>query len=420
MASVNTFTTQQAATLMNEVYKEATGNKSIDTLSSGDFVSVAQATLKTGVDPVIGAISKVLARTLFSIRPYDAKFKGIEVDEQKYGAITRKLYPIDDPAFETDERLLTGLSDGDAVDMYKLHKPKVMQLNFYGETVFQKHITIFKDQLDLAFNSAEEFGRFLAMVMQAASNEIEQAIENASRMTIANYVAGVYTSDISLSESTGSGNRVVQLITDYNTFFNYSAGDTTANPVVPADAGYIDSYATAIKTPEFWKWAYAYLGKKLEMMENRTELFHTTLTNKPISKQTSRDKMNIWVLSDVHRYFDTMAKAGTFHDNYLAYDGVEDVAYWQAAQSPMEIKNKPTFLRADGTLTQLGANDNPVNLTTLAMVVADKEALGITRVNQWEASTPFNAAGGYTNLFWHWTIRYWNDFVENGMIVLMQ
>jgi len=410
MASVNTFTTQQAATLMNEVYKEATGNKSIDTLPSGDFVSVAQATLKTGVDPVIGAISKVLARTLFSIRPYDAKFKGIEVDEQKYGAITRKLYPIDDPAFETDERLLTGLSDGDAVDMYKLHKPKVMQLNFYGETVFQKHITIFKDQLDLAFNSAEEFGRFLAMVMQAASNEIEQAIENASRMTIANYVAGVYTSDIGFSESTGSGNRVVQLITAYNTFFNYSAGD----------AGYIDSYAMAIKTPEFWKWAYAYLGKKIEMMENRTELFHTTLTNKPISKQTSRDKMNIWVLSDVHRYFDTMAKAGTFHDNYLAYDGVEDVAYWQAAQSPMEIKNKPTFLRADGTLTQLGTDNDHVNLTTLAMVVADKEALGITRVNQWEASTPFNAAGGYTNLFWHWTIRYWNDFVENGMIVLMQ
>lgn len=420
MASVNTFTTQQAATLMNEVYKEATGNKSIDTLPSGDFVTVAQAALKTGVDPVIGAISKVLARTLFSIRPYDAKFKGIEVDEQKYGAITRKIYPIDDPAFETDERLLTGLNDGDAVDMYKLHKPKVLQLNFYGEAVFQKHITIFKDQLDLAFKSAEEFGRFLAMVMQAASNEIEQAIENAARMTIANYVAGVYTSDISLSESTGSGNRVVQLITAYNTFFNYSAGDPDATPPVAADAGYIDSYATAIKTPEFWKWAYAYLGKKIEMMENRTELFHTTLTGKPISKQTSRDQMNIWVLSDVHRYFDTMAKAGTYHDDYLSVDGVEDVAYWQAAQSPMEIKNKPTFLRADGTLNQFGPSDDPVNLTTLAMVVADKEALGITRVNQWEASTPFNAAGGYTNLFWHWTIRFWNDFVENGMIVLMQ
>lgn len=410
MASVNSFTTQQAATLMNEVYKEATGNKAIDTLPTGDFVSVAQAALQTGVDPVIGAISKVLARTLFSIRPYNAKFKGIEVDEQKYGAITRKIYPIDDPAFETDERLLTGLSDGQSVDMYKLHKPKVMQLNFYGEAIFQKHITIFKDQLDLAFKSAEEFARFLAMVMQAASNEIEQAIENTARATIANLVTGIYASDIGVQESVGSGNRYVKLITAYNDYFGYTS----------EDAGYIADAAAAIKNVEFWKWSYAYIGKKLEMMENRTELFHTALTDKPISKQTSKDKMNIWVLSDIHRYFDTMAKAGTFHDNYLAYEGVEDVAYWQSARTPDQIKNKPTYLRADGTLSQFGPNDDPVTINNLAMVVCDKEACGITRVNQWSANTPFNAAGGYTNLYWHWTIRFWNDFVENAMVVVLQ
>lgn len=415
MASVNSFTTQQAATLINEVYKEATGNEALDTLASQDFVSVAQAALKTGVDPVLGAISKVLARTLFSIRPYDAKFKGIEVDEQAYGAITRKLYPIDDPAFETDERLLTGLSDGDAVDMYKLHKPKVLQLNFYGETVFQKHLTVFKDQLDLAFSSAEEFARFLAMVMQAASNEIEQAIENMARMAIGNLVNGIIASDAA-GYSVGSGNRHIQLITAYNTYFGYSAGNPDATPPVAADAGYIPDLATAIDTPKFWKWAYAYLGKKIEMMGNRTELFHTALSDKPISKQTSRDKMNIWVLSDIHRYFDTFALAGTYHDDYLSVDGVEDVSFWQSARTPDTIKNKPTYLKNDGTLIEA---DSAVTTDKLAMVVADKEAVGITRVNQWEASTPFNAAGGYTNLYWHWTIRYWNDFVENAMVVTL-
>lgn len=407
MASVNSFTTQQANLLMTEVYKEATGNKNLDTLASSDFVSVAQAALLTGVDPVIGAISKVLARTLFSVRPYEAKFKGIEVDEQKYGAITRKLYPIDDPAFEADERLLTGLTDGQSVDMYKLHKPKVKQLNFYGETVFQKHITIFKDQLDLAFSSAEEFGRFLAMVMQAASNEIEQAIENAARMTIGNLVNGIKLADAA-GYSTGSGNRHIQLITAYDAYFGYAS----------TDPGYLDPTdpAGVIKNVEFWKWAYAFLGKKIEMMGNRTELFHTTLTGAPISKQTSRDQMNIWVLSDIHRYFDTMAKAGTYHDDYLSIDGVEDVAYWQSALTPGSIKNTPTYLKNDGTLVTAGSAETTNNLI---MVVCDKEACGITRVNQWEASTPLNAAGGYTNLYWHWTIRYWNDFVENAFFVTL-
>lgn len=405
MASVNSFTTQQAATLMNEVYKEATGNKNLDTLASSDFVSVAQATLQVGVDPVIGAISKVLARTLFRIRAYDAKFKGIEVDEQKYGAITRKLIPIDDPAFETDERLLTGLTDGQSVDMYKLHKPKVLQVNFYGETIFQKHITIFKDQLDLAFKSADEFGRFLAMIMQEASNEIEQAIENAARMTIGNLVNGVIASDAA-GYSVGSGNRHIQLITAYNTYFGLSSGDE----------GYIDSVATAIKTPEFWKWSYAFLGKKIEMMENRTELFHTALTDKPISRQTPRSAMNMWVLSDFHKYMNTMAKASTFHDDYLSVEGVEDVAYWQSARTPDTIKNTPTYLKNDGTLV---AAESAVTTSNLAMVICDKEACGITRVNQWAAATPFNVAGGYTNQYWHWTIRYWNDFTENAIVVTL-
>lgn len=413
--AVNSFTTEQAYTIMTEVYKEATGNKTLDTLVSKDFVSIGQAALKTGVDPVLGAISKILARTYFFSRPYDAKFKNLVVDEQKYGAITRKLYPIDDPAFETDERLLTGLSDGDSVDMYKLKKPKVVQLNWYGETVFQKHLTLFKDQLDLAFKSAEEFGHFVAMVMTAASNEIELAIENASRMALGNMINGTIASDAA-GYSVGSGNRHIKLITAYNTFFGYSAGDPTANPPVAPDAGYIADLAAALDNEKFWKWAYAYIGKKIEMMGNKTELFKTALTDKPISVQTRRDQMNIWVLSDIHRYFDTMARANLYHDDYLSIEGCEDVSFWQSARTPDTVKNKPVYLKNDGTLVE--ASD-AVTTANIAMVIADKDAVGVTKVNQWEGTTPFNVAGGFSNIYWHFTTRYWNDGLMNFIVVTL-
>lgn len=409
MSNVNNFTTAQCSTLMMEVYKEATGNKAIDTMPVGDFVSVAQMVQKTGYDATINAISKVLARTLFDIRPYTAKFKGIEVDEQKYGAITRELFPIDDPAFIDSQAQLAGISDGQSVDAYILHKPKVVELAYYGETVFQKVLTIFKDQLDLAFTSAEQFGQFLTMVMTAASNEIEQAIENVARATIANFAASTYVSDQIRNESVGSGNRYIRLITEYNTYFNLSSGD----------AGYIDSVATAIKTPEFWKWGYAYIGKKIEMMENRTELFHTALTNKSISQATPRDKMNIWVLSDFKRYMDTLAKASLYHDSYLDLEGTETVAFWQSARTPDQIKTKPTYLCSDGTLSTYGENDDPIVLSNVAMIVADKDALGYTRVNQEMASTPYNPRGHYTNLWYSWCIRYWNQQIRNGMVVVL-
>jgi hypothetical protein len=52
-------------------------------------------------------------------------------------------------------------------------------------------------------------------------------------------------------------------------------------------------------------------------------------------------------------------------------------------------------------------------------VMFDEAALGYTLVNQWSAPTPFNARGGYSNIFWHETARYWNDFTENGVIFLL-
>ena len=53
-------------------------------------------------------------------------------------------------------------------------------------------------------------------------------------------------------------------------------------------------------------------------------------------------------------------------------------------------------------------------------VIFDEEAAGFTEVNEWSASTPFNARGGYSNIFYHFTHRYWNDFTENHIVLLLQ
>ena len=40
-------------------------------------------------------------------------------------------------------------------------------------------------------------------------------------------------------------------------------------------------------------------------------------------------------------------------------------------------------------------------------------------VNQWNAPTPFNVAGGYTNFYFHKSDRYLNDFTEKGVVLLL-
>ena len=135
MASVNDMGFNQLATVLNSIVSQATGTAQITPADETQFISVAQVGLKTGYDPLMTAVSQVLSKTIFSVRPYQAKFKGLQADAVRYGNHVRKLTTID-KAWEEDDRIK--LTDGSAIDMYTVNKPEVLQTNFYGENVYQK------------------------------------------------------------------------------------------------------------------------------------------------------------------------------------------------------------------------------------------------------------------------------------------
>ena len=92
---VNTLTFNQLSTLLNGIASQATGATGIAPVNTNEFVSVAQTTLLAGPDPVMSAISQILGRTIFSVRPYNAKFRGLLMDNQRWGGITRKINYVD-------------------------------------------------------------------------------------------------------------------------------------------------------------------------------------------------------------------------------------------------------------------------------------------------------------------------------------
>ena len=59
-----------------------------------------------------------------------------------------------------------------------------------------------------------------------------------------------------------------------------------------------------------------------------------------------------------------------------------------------------------------------VNVPVLAILM-DYEAAGITQVHEWSATTPFNPAGGYTNVFYHMDLRGWNDNTEKAIVLCL-
>lgn len=390
--AVNDLTFNQLSMVLNSIVQQATGQQAQQATNTAEFVSVAQTALKTGYDPVLQAISQVLSRTIFSIRPYTRKFGGLMVSNQQFGNIVRKLN-IADKDWEEDSRL--ELIDQNSVDMYKVNKPSILQTNFYGANVFEKSLTIFKDQLDCAFSNPDEFGRFVSMTMTNASDMIEQAHENLARATLANFIGGKISGDTA---------SVIHLLTEYNTI-------TGLKPPLTAET----VYQPANFKP-FMQWVYSRVASLSSLMTERTQKFHINVTGKEISRHTPVNKQKVYLYAPARYQTETMVLADVYHDNFLRMADNETVNFWQSIDKPDEINVQPVYLQADGTLK---SDDTPLNQKGIFGVMFDEEAAGYTVVNQWSAPTPFNSKGGYSNIFWHFTDRYWNDFTENGIVLLL-
>lgn len=396
----NDLSFNQLSTVLTAITNQATGVNNIAPVDTASFVSVAQMALKTGYDPLTTAISQVLSRTIFSVRPYTRKFRGLNVSNQRYGNHVRKLLTIDKP-FEDDDRLK--LVDGESIDQYKVNKPKVLQTNFYGANQYQKSVTIYKDQLDCAFSSPDEFASFISMVTQNASDMIEQAHEETARATINNLISGIYAAET--TEGTGNtmaksnGNkRAINLLSLYN---RTTGGALKVNDIFKA-----------ANFESFVKFAFSTINTLADLMTDRNTLFSSQLTNYTVIRHTPKDRMKFYLYTDLVNKINSEVYSSVFNPDFLKLVDFERVNFWQSALNPSQIQNKPVMLNNDGTLNTAGAT----NIENVFGVLFDEEAAGYTTVNEWSQPTPFNARGGYYNQFWHFTDRYWNDFTENAIV----
>lgn len=385
----NSLNFNQCSTLLASITAQATGRASLTPTNTSEFVSVANTALLSGYDNLISAISQVLSKTIFSVRPYSRKFAGIYADAQRYGNHVRKLQMVDSNPEDDDRQKL---EHGESVDQQKVKKPEVLQTNFYGANVYQRCVTLFKDQLDVAFSGPEEFGRFVAMVVQNVSDQIEKDHEECARATIANFIAGKTKCDPA---------NVVHLLTEFN-----ASSDGNLS---------IDEIQNSGMYPVFMKFVMARIKTISDYMTERSDMYHLNIDGKPVPRHTPRDKQKVYLHSNYMNLMETSTLSSVFHDEYLKKVDYETVNFWQSIKEPAKISCAPSYINNSGALVK-GEN---VALDHVFGVIFDEEALGYTTVNAWSASAPFNARGGYTNTFWHFTDRYWNDFTENGVVLLL-
>lgn len=386
---MDTMIFNQLATTLNSIVKQATGAQVQTATNTAAFISQATTALRTGYDPLNTAISQVLGKTIFSIRPYSRKFAGLKVDNQRFGNHTRKLN-VADKDWEDDDRIL--LVDGQSIDQYKVNKPSVLQTNFYGTNVYSKSLTVYKDQLDCAFTTPEEFYSFISMITQNVSDMIEQAHETTARALVSNVIG-------SRLAVTGSPS-VIHLLTEFNTETGQSL--TAQDVFLPAN------FAT------FVRWMYARIKTISDIMTERSQLYHTNVTGKEISRHTPKARQRLYLYSPIFNKIDSSVLSTTYNDKYLQIGDYEPVNFWQSIQTPAGLNITAGFLKTDGTVdTAAVSNDYIIG------VLMDEEAAMYTTVNEWTQATPFNARGGYTNYWYHFSDRLCQDDTENSVVFVL-
>ena len=391
----NTLSIDQVCTVLNSVVQQATGAADMAATDTASFITVAKYGLEKGYDPLMTAISQVLSRTLFAVRPYSAKFKGLMADSIRYGNHVRKINYIDKPTVES--RVLQ-LTEGQSEDQYIVRKPEVVQTNFYGGGTWQDYITRYTEQLDTAFSGPEEFGRFISGLMTELTNKHEQENESMARMALVNFIGG---------KIAGDSSNVIHLLTEYNALTGLKL--TTQSVYQPANFA------------PFMRWVFSRVSVLSKMMRERSEMFQTVVNNKHVMRHTPADRLKVYMYTPAMEQMTAMVNSVTYNDDFIKYTDFEAVNFWQSIETPDKISVNPTYTKTDGTvITKTGeSNKAGVEQAGIFGLMFDEDALGYAQVNAWNQLTPFNAKGGYWNDFDHVNFRTMQDMTEKGLILLL-
>lgn len=384
--SVNQMQIEDARLLMNSIHNQVTGKTALVPTSTADFISQANTALAVGTEPCFGALIQAIARSIVAVRPYNAKFKGIEADNVRWGGIERKISFADKPLPADEAYHGNVFVDGQSVDMWKISKPIVLETRYYGSDAVMDQYTVYEYQLRQSFENEQSFGSFVAGLTQHYQNVWEQYREDMARTLVASLIAA----------KNAAQQDVVSLLTNFNT----ATGQALTRQQAECD-------------PDFWRWVRAEVNTISRRMTARSSLYQLPITGYDINRHTPVQDQKIYLAADILDKINTVVNATTYHDEPLKYADVEAVDFWQSIQSPLDIEIAPTYIDTTGAVVTASNQ----SMTDVFGVIFDKDAVGYSVIDFDIRNTRVNEAGLYFNVFMHSNVRYMMDLTEKAVVL---
>ena len=419
-----TLTPQDAYALMNLLVKQATGQQNVTVTDLSSFVSAGETVLSTGMENVINSLSIVLNRTIVASRPYKSRLDLMEqIDTGAYSGRLRKISFYAKkalPSGQYNTNLFTNLKDGYTAgpnggdstrSQWEQHQPEALEMNFSGCSTWQDCVTIYEDQLKIAFRGPEEFNAFVSGYLTEHANDIESQREAWNRMNMLNKIASVY--------DTGNAEQKINLTAAFNSKFgtNYTSAQLRTTYLKDFLAFFVSEFKLNSK-----------------FMTERTDNYHNPMTKTvsetdPVSgetvsatyeilRHTPYNRQRIYLYSPLFTEAEALVLPEIFNPEYLDINTqYQEVTYWQGVDSRAEINVTPAVY---DTATGTQKAGNAVNIPYVVGMIADIDALMTNWQVEVSRSTPVEARKGYRNVWTTFLRNNINDPTENTIIFYME
>ncbi len=372
------------------ILEQTTGEKAVAQEDLSNIVDLGKTVLdytgqgNANYDSFMRNLIDQVGKVMFVDRKYTSQAPNILKDGWEYGSILQKVRcEVPDARDNATWDLFNYPYNGGAAypDPFELSKPTATAKFFNSKATYEVPITLTDVQLREAFRSAEEFGRFIAMIENRIAMKITLCNDGLIMATIANLMAQKI-----------DGGKQVNLVELYNAI---ATTPTTA--------------AKALTDKEFLRFA----SKTIAQYKKYLAAASTLYNDGGYLTFTPADRLKFIANTEFSKSLDAYLYSDTYHNEFVNLPGYEEVAMWQGTGTSNDDRLKINVKIDDGS-----ENGATVVQDGIVAVMFDEEAAAVCNQN-YRVTSAYNGRGEYTNYFYKWDAMYMNDVLENCVVFVL-
>lgn len=420
------FTPKDARALIALMVEQGTGQSNVSVVSTADFVSAGELLMATGMENVYNTINMVMGRLIVASRQYRAKLKLMdEYDNGVYTSLVRKISfytkgPKNSGAFNTD--LFLNLADGftngenyggtppnpqSTKSMWEQNQQYPLEMNFGGSNTWQNCITLYEEQVQVAFRDESEFIRFVEGYLNEHRNDIELQREAWNRMCLLNKIGSV------IDMSAYMPGSAIDLVAGFNARYGTSYTGTQLR-------------TTYIK--EFLAYFVATFKLVSQFMTEKSVNYHWSVPKTIngdtyyITRFTPYADQRVYLYSPLFKEAETMVLPEIFNPEYLDIKTqYQEISFWQGLDDRAKINVTPAITDADPSSPTYGTQIAGSNVTLPYVVgmITDRQGLITNMMLDRVASTPLEPRKLFRNTWQTFLKGVVSDNTENCVVFYM-